>query len=167
MYREIVKPKPVEPKKAIFYVISIILFIILFTALSNVLYNIYRLSFINYMVYLTIVYIAWDVFRRRVIEYRYSLIDTDLIFEKLVGGHRTVSLSVNLDDMLALSSMDSKHKGNIKADAVYKFAHVSCKNEIYCGIFKHDGKIYKVLFQPDELLLQLLQSAWEKRHSDK
>ncbi|MBZ4666649.1 MAG: hypothetical protein JG770_1902, partial [Mahella sp.] len=158
MYREIVKSEPMKFKKTALSILLTILFIIVFTALCNVIYNIYHFEFINYMVYIAMVCIAWEVFRRRAVEYKYSLIGDDLIFEKVVGGYRTVSLNVKLSEMLYLRTSDVKPQTTVKPDAVYKFAHVSCKNKIYCAIFDHDGQIYKVLFQPDQTMVELLEA---------
>jgi hypothetical protein len=157
MYREIVKSEPMKFRKTALFILLIILLIITFTALCNVIYNIYHFEFINYMVYIVMVYIAWEVFRRRAVEYKYSLIGDDLVFEKMIGGHRTASLNVKLSEMLYLLPSDAKMQQTIKADEVYRFVHVSRKDKVYYAIFDHDGQICKVLFQPDQTMVKLLE----------
>lgn len=157
MYREVVKPSPMKFWQAALLILSIIFFVIIFTAICNILFNVFHIELMNYIVYLAIIYIAWEVFRRRSIEYKYSLICDALVFEKIIGNYTIASLTVKLNNMEALLPLDQAKA--IKARTAYKFVHISCKKKIYCAIFKDDkGAVYKVYFQPDKTMLHLLQT---------
>ncbi|MDK2800767.1 MAG: hypothetical protein PWP27_1436 [Clostridiales bacterium] len=104
--------------------------------------------------------LAFIILKYMVAEFKYMLIDTDLIFQRILGNRELVVLDVNLEDILIIAPAGSdtlKQYGKI--DKTYNLCSLSFRKGKYCGIFKENGKKYRFIFEPSLKLIKLLKRS--------
>lgn len=104
-----------------------------------------------------VTFVAFVVLMRKVVDYKYMLIDSDLIFYRILGSRETAVLNVNLGDIKIIAPVGSEQlKKWRKADKKYNLSTSILGRNQYCGVFCKNGKTCKFLFQPSEKLIKLL-----------
>lgn len=101
----------------------------------------------------------WVKYRRR---YRYTIIDRELIIEKLEGNKRKSILNVNAKHIVRVEKVSSIVKG----EKLYKVFNCSCsrkKSCIYHCIYEKDGRMYGFYFEPSEELISKIYNLCSKK----
>jgi hypothetical protein len=101
----------------------------------------------------------WVKYRRR---YRYTIIDRELIIEKLEGAKRKPILNVNAKYIMRVEKVSSVKKG----EKLYKVFNCSCsgnKKSVYHCTYEKDGKLYGFYFEPSEELINKINNLCSKK----
>ncbi len=163
MYREVVKRKG----NTVLTVIGLVVFVFIGMSILDsipitryrLVVDIFAICFFAYIVYLVIKY--------KVADFRYVLIDTDLIFQKILGRYETVALNVNVADILMIAPKDSSDLEQYdKIEKTYNLPGLLIGKNKYCGIFKKDNKYYRFVFLPSDKLIDLLKRSIPKKVLD-
>ncbi len=139
------------------FVAGLVFFCVLVVSLSNLLHNRLGVPYTAYFAYLLFVLAGVYVYRSRFLDYRYILIDDELMFERLVGKREKLMARIKMKEIIAFNAENSPvtFKGNVD-----KCMHVQLKRhtrETMVLYAKEDGKIIQVFFCPSEALKELIQ----------
>ena len=156
MHKEIVKR---QGNTVLIIVGLIVLIFICMTVLENISIEKYG-SIVDMTAVGLLTFLVFVVLRYKIVDFKYVLIDKDLIFRKLLGNNETVLLNVNIADILMIAPVGSKaFKQYRRVEKTYRLnASLFGKNK-YCGIFNRDGKYYKFTFEPSAKLVKLLKRS--------
>lgn len=165
LYKEIIRNKKFSIIKGLFLIILFTL--VTFLATNSVDYSLrynIRLDIILLIdVFLSAIMfkIIYEIAYSNRLSYTYKLIDTELIFERMIGNNRRVILSVDARNIEAILQL--KEGKNFKdIDRTYKFLCRPCKNKTYCCIVNNKGKKIKFYFQPSDELMRKIENIMRK-----
>ena len=102
MYQEICKYPAGTKAENAFYIARIVLGVFLVSILSWLLSSL-GLPLMDFLAVGVLVVWAFVIFSRRIVEYRYSLMDSELIVARIVGGKEKPVLSLEVTDIQSLS----------------------------------------------------------------
>jgi hypothetical protein len=130
--------------------------IVLLSSLRNVFEE---FLFISYgIIPVVVIYMAysWEKCNKR---YRYTIIDKELIIDKLKGSKRKSVLNINAKHIVKIEKCKSK-KQREKLYKQYSFLCSGNKECAYNCIYEKNGKLYGFYFEPStELFNKLISMA--------
>ncbi|MDK2811585.1 MAG: hypothetical protein PWR27_2294 [Petroclostridium sp.] len=157
MHKEVVK----RQGNTFLTVIGLVVLVFACMSILDAILAVSKYSFIIDLISIGIITaFGYMVLRYMVIDFKYLLIDTDLIFQKVLGNRETVVLNINTEDVVIIAPITSKALKNIdKVEKTYNLCATLFGKRKYCGIFAKDGKNYKIVFEPSEKLIKLLKRS--------
>ncbi|WHH57083.1 hypothetical protein [Petroclostridium sp. X23] len=158
MHKEIVK----RQGNTVLIVIGLIILVFICMSILNEIIVVSKYSSVVDLVGVGILTaFAYFVMRYMVVDYKYTLIDTDLIFQRIIGNRETVVLDVNIEDIVVLAPASNKAllKKQGRIDKTYRLCVTLVGKNKYFGIFEKEGKNYKVIFEPSEKLIKLVKKS--------
>ena len=105
MYQEICKYPAGTKAENAFYIARIVLGVFLVSILSWLLSSL-GLPLVDFLAVGVLVVWAFCIFSRRIVEYRYSLMDSELIVARIVGGKEKPVLSLELTDLQSIGPVE-------------------------------------------------------------
>jgi hypothetical protein len=162
LYRETVEYKKQRLVKVILTLGLLVLTLNTVVLLSDLRNLVVNFLFVVYAIFpFAILCMAhmWFKYRRR---YRYTIIDRELIIEKLKGTKRKPILNVNAKHIVRIERVSSV----IKGEKLYKVFNCSCsgkKSSVYHCIYEKDGKMYGFYFEPSGELINKIYSLCSKK----
>lgn|GEM_PF-2109133 len=157
MYKETLRAFEGRKNGPLFYSVVVFFILVCIIILSNFLYSRFHSSLISYGTYVLFGIIGYYVYKMKIIEYRYSLMDDEILIEQIVGDRQKPIVSVKVRDILYLGpvAQGTQYKG--KADRNYR-CHFSWNSDgIYVMVAKRDGEIIRILFKPSGTLVEMLK----------
>ncbi|MGI6707066.1 MAG: hypothetical protein ACOX6S_12830 [Clostridia bacterium] len=164
MYKETLKQPEVPAYKNILYIVGLVLFLMAATGIANAIHQAYHAPYLSYPVFLLTIAIVFYILSRRMISYRYSLIQDELIFQRMIGKNERLLLHVqshSMRDFGPISDYDRKKYAG-KISRVYQYTLKIPSNKVYYLIFEKDGRLCRVDFQPSPKLTGLLEKGLAK-----
>lgn len=149
LYKEIVGYKKQRGIKIIFFLGFVILFIntvILISSLRNIFQEFLLISYVLMFIVVFGMLYYWKKYKKR---YRYTIIDKELIIERLNGSKRKLVLNINAKRIVKIEKCESKNQGE-KLYKQYNFLCSGRKGCAYNCIFERDGKLYGFYFEPSQ-----------------
>ena len=110
MYQELVKYPAGTKKETVLYILLIVLGVFLVSILSWFLSEVTGQGWMEFLAFAVLVLWAFRIYSKRIVEYRYSLMDTELIIARKVGSREKNIFT--LENILALA-----HRSLYAADA--------------------------------------------------
>ena len=86
MYQELVKYPAGTKKETVLYILLIVLGVFLVSILSWFLSEVTGQGWMEFLAFAVLVLWAFRIYSKRIVEYRYSLMDTELIIARKVGS---------------------------------------------------------------------------------
>ena len=164
MIREIATRKGSSGYKGLLLIVAIAVFIIAMSSLVGFIENEYGVKNLEYFIYLILFGLGFFVIQHFITQYRYSLFDDQLIFEKMLGKKIIPIDDVFIWDILAFEKYNSSEK--VKITKSYKlYADNSNKWSL---TYKKENEIYEAVFSPsDEFANQLVAAINNRQHKEK
>lgn len=154
MYQELVKYPGGSKKENVLYVIAIVLGVFLISILSWFLSSTFDgLPLVDFLAFAALVAWACTIFFKRVVEYRYSLMDTELIIARKVGNNEKNIYSLEITDITRIEVVDKECKLRTE-----RFTLPTKKLKSVQIILQTDGQDQRVILQPSDHLLQLIRT---------
>lgn len=157
LYKEIVVCKRQRGIKMVLLLGAAILSIntiVLLSSLRNVFEEFLIISYV--IIPLVAIYMAylWKKYNKR---YRYTIIDKELIIEKLSGSKRKPVLNINAKYIIKIEKCESKKQ----SEKLYRRDNFLCSGNKGCAyncIYEKNGKLYGFYFEPSTELYNKLVS---------
>lgn len=152
MYQELVKYPGGTKKENILYIICIVLGVFLVSILSWVLTTI-GLPWVDFLAVAALAAWAFWIFTRRIVEYRYSLMDTELIVARIVGGREKHVFSLEVTDIKRIGVVEKK--SDLKTQ---RYTLPTRKIRSVQIVYFTNGQDQRVILQPSDHLLELIRT---------
>lgn len=152
MYQEICKYPAGTKAENAFYIARIVLGVFLVSILSWLLSSL-GLPLVDFLAVGVLVVWAFVIFSRRIVEYRYSLMDSELIVARIVGGKEKPVLSLEVTDIQSIGPVEKK-----SALRTQRFALRTRKLAAVQIVYQKDGQDQRVILQPSEHMLRLIRA---------
>lgn len=163
LYKEIVGYKKQKALKLILPLGFAILFIntiVLISSLRNIFEEFLLISYVLMPLVAFGMFYSWRKCKKR---YRYTIIDRELIIEKLNGSKRIPVININAKHIVRIEKCSSKTQ-NEKLCKQYSFLCSGKREHVYNCIFEKDGKLYGFYFEPSkELYNKIINLSDSKR----
>lgn len=163
LYKEIVEYKKQKGIKLILFLGFAILFIntvVLISSLRNIFEEFLLISYVLMPLVALGMFYSWKKYKKR---YRYTIIDRELIIEKLNGSKRKPVLNINAKHIVKIEKCKSKAQRE-KLCKQYSFLCSGKKECTYNCIYEKDGKLYGFYFEPSkELYNKIISIANNKK----
>jgi len=114
------------------------------------------------MVFIVMVVYCIRLYNRRLVEYRYTLIAHELIFEKMVGGKEKPVLQIDLRHILEFGLV-KQYPHNRKIDRTYRFTFQRNSSKAYFLLYEEGNKINRIIFEPSEKLIAIIKRNMQNR----
>ena len=161
MIREIATRKGTSGYKGLLLIIAISVFIVAISSLIGFIENEFGIKHLEYIIYVILLALSFFVIQIFVTQYRYSLFDDELIFEKMLGKRITPVVDIFIWDILSFEKNDSSEK--VKIVKSYKLFADSANK--WFLTYKKDNEIYEAVFSPsDEFANQLVSAINNRQH---
>ena len=154
MYREMVKR---EGNTVLFIIALVVGVLVCLGILANIPIPHYAFL-VHVLAVFVLLVVAFLLFKYKISETRYVMIDSDLIIQRVLGHNESVLASINLDQILIIAPMGSKSlKPYSKVNKIYRLCGSFLAKCKYCGVFTQNGVQCKFIFEPSPKLLSLLK----------
>ena len=144
----------------LFLAVALVIFIECTVLIVNTHFKVPALEFIMYV--LLIGGAAWFFFRKMV-SFSYSIIDSDVIFDKAVGSRARCIEDVNFDEVVEVGAQIKGNYTDMKK-RYFTIRH-SAKNAYYI-IYKRNEKFYAIMMHPTTKFIDCLEKGY-KNHLEK
>jgi len=159
MYSEIIKPIDDKKQSALGTTFGLVILLILIVGFSNFIYNRYGVTYAGYITYLLYGLIGVYVYRKKIVRYRYSLVEDELIFESLAGKRSKEIMRVNLKKILYFCPLSHERLDKSTDYKSYYIAHNKKSTKAWVLAFKSGNKIYRIIFEPSDKLVGLIKNS--------
>ncbi len=151
MYQEWVKYPGGTKRENLIYIAFIVLGVFLVSILSWFLSEI-GLPWVDFLAFAVLVFWAFMIFSKRIVEYRYSLMDTELIVARKVGNREKNVYSLEITDITRIGAVEKGCK--LKTE---RFTLPTKRLKAVQIVYLTDGEDRRVILQPSDHLLQLIR----------
>lgn len=162
LYKETVKYKHPEFLKFAFGFTLLIFTVDVVMLLSNPQEFLKELSYIGYAMLPVAAFVSAIVWHKCKRKYKYSIIDNELIIEKLDGCKRKAVLNLNVKQIIEINKAADKQKDAVERE--YDFTCGGHKDTAYRCFFIREGKLYSFCFEPSSAFISRINSVMSYRH---
>ena len=158
MYQQDVKGKKMSPMAGIGMILLIVVSITAAGVIEQIIAQLTGLTFGSMLVWALVVLEVFILFRMNVREYRYTLADGRLFIEARYGDSTRIIHDIALASVQAIgpeAEIFGKYANGQTFDRVFT---KGCTLESRVIAYRKDEEIKLLLFQPDEKLVQLIES---------
>ena len=158
MYQQDVKGKKMSPLAGIGMILLIVVSIMAAGILEKAIAQVTGLTFGSMLVWALVVMEVFMLFRMSVREYRYTLADGRLFIEARYGNSTRIIHDIALASVQAIgpeAEIFGKYANGQTFDRVFT---KGCALESRVIAYRKDDETKLLLFQPDDKLVQLIQS---------
>ncbi len=159
MYSEIVKAIDDKKQSALGTSFGLVILLILIVGFSNFIYNRYGITYGGYIAFLLYVLIGIYVYRKKILSYRYSLVNHELIFESLAGGRSKEIIRVSLKKILYFCPLSHERLDKGTDYKNHYIIHNKKSPKAWVLAFKAGKKIHRIIFEPSEKLVELIKNS--------
>ena len=152
MYQELVKYPAGTKKETVLYILLIVLGVFLVSILSWFLSEVTGQGWMEFLAFAALVLWAFRIYSKRIVEYRYSLMDTELIIARKVGSREKNIFTLEITDITRISAVEKGCK--LHTD---RFTLPTRRLKPVQIIYLTDGQDKRVILQPSDHLLQLIR----------
>jgi hypothetical protein len=136
------------------------LFCIGVTALANLLHNRWGIPYTAYGAYGLILLAGVYVYRRRLLDFRYSLIEDELIFERVIGRRERLAAQVKVEDIVLFAPAKSAQGyPGILEKTLYLQPARHTKGSMVLIADRGESAAIRIYFMPSEVLKGLIESS--------
>lgn len=163
MIREIATRKGSSGSKGLLLIIVISVFIIAMSSLVGFVENEFGVKHLEYIIYVILFGLGYFIIQHIITQYRYSLFDDEIIFEKMLGKKITPIANIFIWDILVFEKANSSEK--VKITKSFKlYADSSNKWSL---TYKKGDEIYEAVFSPsNEFANQLIAAINNRQHKE-
>lgn len=155
-YKEIAEKKNQKGIKVSLLIGALIILIYNIALLGNYEYVLFEVIIISYAMIIAAVITMVYMWLKCNMKYRYTIIDKELIIEKVGRNRRKSLLNFNIKHIISIEKYNEA-TNNKKLAKQYSFLCSSKKRESYKCIFEENGKLYGFYFEPsNELVSKIL-----------
>lgn len=119
-----------------------------------------EIAYIGYVLLPIAVFVSAIVWHKCKIRYKYSIIDNELIIEKLNGDRRRLELNLNVKHIVAIEK-GVRNKQGIEKE--YDFTCGVKRQYAYRCLFNRGGKLYSFYFEPSNTLVNRINAAINRK----
>lgn len=134
----------------------IVLFILILITFANYMYRVYDIPYFSYLVVLIVVAAGVFIYKRIIVEYRYSIINNKLYLEQLAGNKVRHYSEVNLDSNLVVKSVEEYNNKADKGSKPVYYVYKKNLPEVYIIEKKESKEI--IFFKPSRQLLDIVKN---------
>jgi hypothetical protein len=160
LYNEIIECRH---KKSLKYGLAGMLFLLILDTVTTVIltYKGYAaiLSLAGTLVFLSMTIPAYFIWVRTNCRYKYSIIDNELIIERLKGSKRSVLLNINLKAIERIEKTDQRIRNDRELVKWKKCSFMEKKNRGYLCVYKLNNQIHGFCFEPSQKLIDKIYSV--------
>lgn len=158
MFKETLKQKQSSvAMKVLQLILAVILVIMVQSAVLLINRNI-KMPALNYIVYLLLTVGAAWFFFRKMVSYKYCIIDSEVIFEKSVGSRERCIESVCFEEINEIgNSIAGQYQGAKKK-------HFTIRHNVkdaYYIVYKRNGNIYKIMMHPTQKFIECIEKRYK------
>ena len=158
MYQQDVKGKKMSPLAGIGMILLIVVSIMAAGILEKAIAQVTGLTFGSMLVWALVVLEVFMLFRMSVREYRYTLADGRLFIEARYGNSTRIIHDISLSSVQAIGPEEEIFGTYANGQTFDKVFTKGCALESRVIAYRKDDEIKLLLFQPDEKLVQLIES---------
>lgn len=158
MYQQDVKGKKMSPLAGIGMILLIVVSIMAAGILEKAIAQVTGLTFGSMLVWALVVLEVFMLFRMSVREYRYTLTDGRLFIEARYGNSTRIIHDISLSSVQAIGPEEEIFAKYANGQTFDKVFTKGCALEARVIAYRKDDEIKLLLFQPDEKLVQLIES---------
>ena len=160
MVQEIVKFPEGKAWETVLYIAAIVVGVFVISLLSWVLSSL-GLPWVDLLAVAAVAAWACVIFLQRVVQYRYTLIDTELIVARVVGSREKNVFSLDVGDIERVGAVEKQCQL-----PTVKCALPTRKLRTVQVVYRENGEQKRVLLQPSDRLLEMMRSraaggGWE------
>jgi len=138
----------------------IVISIVAVVGFCNFLYNRFGVSYTGYIAFVLCIIIGIYVYRNKILEYRYSIIDDEIIFEQVVGTKIKPITSLKLSHVEYFCPLKEEIKQKDKKwDQKYLLLFNKRASNAYVLTAKQGRKNIRIVFQPSDEMVKLIERA--------
>ncbi|MGI5850769.1 MAG: hypothetical protein GX340_04770 [Clostridiales bacterium] len=159
MHREIVKSVKGDRMSVLGLSLGLTVLLVVIVGIANFIYNRFEISYSGYIAFLLYILVGIYVYRRRILEYSYTLKGNILVFESLVGKRSREIARVSLDRILYFCPLahERRDKNTRYRSHFIAFGRYSPDN--YVLAFEKDDRIHRIVFKPSRKLVDLIKDS--------
>jgi hypothetical protein len=160
MHKEMLKASDNKRTNPVIFTTLLVVFLMILIGLSNLAYKRWGTSYVSYAVFLVFVAAGFYVYKRKILEYHYSLVDQQLIFSQAVGKRKKDLLHIQLKHIIRIYPLyaeEPSYKSKVNSNYYFNFNRRSQK--AYVIIARCNGEICRIIFEPTPVLVRLLKES--------
>ncbi|MGI5885114.1 MAG: hypothetical protein ACOX83_09140 [Candidatus Spyradocola sp.] len=162
MYQELVKYPTGTRSENVLYIVGIVLGVFLVSILSWLLSS-WGVPMMDFLAVAILAVWAFFIFSRRIVEYRYALMDSEFIVGRIVGGREKPVFSLEVTDIQSIGPVEKK--SHLRTQ---RFALRTSKLTAVQIVYRRDGQEQRVILQPSGHMLRLIYArAFPQDKSDR
>ncbi len=158
MFKETLKRKQKSVAMNIIILILVILVIVAVQVSVSYLLRSFNISSLEYLLFLLLIAGAAAVFIKNMVSYGYTIIDSDIIFEKGVGSRARCVECIKMNEILQMGKNLKEDYKNIKKR---RFSVKNTRSDVYFIVYKRDEKIYSAMFHPTQKFIGLMEKQFK------
>ena len=151
MYQELVKYPEGSKWGNVAYILLIVLGVFALSVVSWLLSSL-GLPWVDLLAVIVVSFWAFRIYTQRIVSYRYSLMDTDLVVARKVGDKEKDVFSLDIADIESMGPVDKESKLPTE-----RFALPTKKIRTVQVIYAQGGVRKRVLLQPSDKLMSLIR----------
>ena len=101
MYKETIKPKEKSAFISVLYIIGLVIGIVALASLATVIQRSLNIFGLEYLVYVFLIVLGVYIYKKRLVEYTYTIIEYEILIEKTVGRRTKPVENIQMKNILA------------------------------------------------------------------
>ena len=160
IHKETVKAADKGSQSSMLTASLIVIAIVVIVGFCNFLYNRFGISYMSYIAFILCIILGIYVYRNKIREYRYGIIDDELIFEQVAGTRIKPIISVKLSQVKYFCPLEEEIKDkDMKWDQKYSFLFKKHASKTYVLAVRRNGKNSRLVFQPSDQMAAMIKRA--------
>lgn len=151
MYQELVKYPDKSKWGSVIYIVWIVLGVFALSVLSWLLSSL-GIPWGDLLAVIVAGIWAVNIYKKRIVSYRYSLMDTDLVVTRKVGDREKDLFSLDIASIESIGPEDKELRMPTE-----RFVLPTKKLRVVQVIYMHNGERKRVMLQPSDKLLDLIR----------
>ncbi|HZJ57345.1 MAG TPA: hypothetical protein VFD89_03800 [Clostridia bacterium] len=159
MHREIIRSTKGDRLSILSLSLGLMVLLVAIVGISNFLYNRFGITYSGYIAFLLYILVGILVYRRRILEYSYSLVGNELVFESLAGKRSREIARVPLDGIIYFCPLTHERKDTNTRYKSHLIAFGRRSAGVYVLAFERDSSVHRIVFQPSQKLIGLINNS--------
>ncbi|NLJ40804.1 MAG: hypothetical protein GX352_04240 [Clostridiales bacterium] len=157
IYEETLDPHKNGSLSVIWTSLGLVALLIFIVGLSNLAYNRYGIEYSGYIAFLSYIIIGIYVYRKRILKYRYLVIDGILAIQTLVGRRNREIIKVALNEAIYFCPLahEKRDQHTRYKNHLAVFNRRSSKAWVFA--FKNEEKYHRIVLEPSEELIKIIK----------
>ncbi len=157
MIREIATSKGTSGSKGLILIIAVAVTVILLSMLVGYIQTTFGIAHMEYLIYIGLIILGVVLIRRYITQYRYSLFDDEIIFERIIGKKETPALVLRMWEIKGVKSLDEVENKDLDERNILRL-NVERK-DAWLILYEKDEESNGVIFNPSREFIEQLKKT--------